>query len=105
MSELFLKILNMSISAGWVVLAVIVLRFVLKKAPRWVNVLLWGMVAVRLVCPISLESVFSLIPSAETIPEEVISGPSFEVQTGVAIVDKPINNYLWRYFKSKEGKR
>lgn len=100
MSELFLKILNMSISAGWVVLAVMVLRLILKKAPKWVNVLLWGMVAVRLVCPVSLESVFSLIPSAETIPEEVISGPSFEVQTGVAIVDKPINNYLDdRYFE------
>lgn len=100
MSELFLKILNMSISATWVVLAVMVLRLVLKKAPKWINVLLWGMVAVRLVCPVSLESVFSLIPSVETLPEEVISGPSFEVQTGVAIVDKPINNYLDdRYFE------
>lgn len=100
MSELFLKILNMSISATWVVLAVVVLRLILKKAPKWVNVLLWGMVAVRLICPISLESVFSLIPSAQTLPEEVISGPSFEVQTGVAIVDKPINDYLDdRYFE------
>ena len=100
MSELFLKILNMSISATWVVLAVVVLRLILKKAPKWVNVLLWGMVAVRLICPISLESVFSLIPSAQTLPEEVISGPSFEVQTGVAIVDNPVNNYLDdRYFE------
>ena len=100
MSELFLKILNMSISATWVVLAVVVLRLILKKAPKWVNVLLWGMVAVRLICPISLESVFSLIPSAQTLPEEVISGPSFEVQTGVAIVDNPVNNYLdVRYFE------
>ena len=100
MSELFLKTLNMSISASWVVLAVIVFRFVLKKAPRWVNVLLWGMVAVRLVCPFSIESVFCLVPSANTLPQEVISGPSFEVQTGVAIVDNPINNYLDdRYFE------
>lgn len=100
MSELFLRILNMSISAGWVVLAVVVLRLVLKKAPKWVNVLLWGMVAVRLICPISLESVFSLIPSAKIIPEEVISGPSFDVQTGVSLVDKPVNNYLDdRYFE------
>ena len=59
MSELFLKILNMSISATWVVLAVVVVRLVLKKAPKWVNVLLWGMVAVRFICPVSLESVFS----------------------------------------------
>jgi len=100
MSELFLKILNMSISASWVVLAVVVLRFALKKAPKWVNVLLWGMVAVRLVCPVSLESVFSLLPSAEPIPEEIIFGPGFEVQTGVAIVDKSVNNYLDdRYFE------
>lgn len=100
MSELFLKILNMSISAGWVVLAVVVLRLILKKAPKWVNVLLWGMVAVRLIFPVSLESVFSLIPSAETIPEEVISGPSFGVQTGVSVVDNQINHYLDdRYFE------
>ena len=64
MSGLFLKIVNMSISASWLVLAVLVLRFVLKKAPKWVNVLLWGIVAVRLICPISIESALSLIPSA-----------------------------------------
>ena len=100
MSELLLNVLNMSISATWVVLAVVALRLILRKAPKWVNVLLWGMVAFRLVCPVSVESVFSLIPSAKALPEEVISGPSFEVQTGVAIVDKPINNYLDdRYFE------
>lgn len=48
MNDLFLKIINMSISASWLVLAVLLLRFVLKKAPKWVNVLLWGIVAVRL---------------------------------------------------------
>lgn len=56
MSEAFLKIVNMSISAGWLVLAVLALRLILKKAPKWVNVLLWGIVAVRLLCPISIES-------------------------------------------------
>ena len=68
MNELFLKIINMSISASWLVLAVVILRFVLKKAPKWINVLLWGIVAIRLICPFSFESVLSLIPSAETIP-------------------------------------
>ena len=67
MSELFLKIVNMSISASWVVIAVLTLRFCLKKAPKWVNVLLWGIVAARMVFPFSIESVLSLIPSAETI--------------------------------------
>ena len=67
MNDLFLKIINMSISASWLVLAVLLLRFVLKKAPKWVNVLLWGIVAVRLAFPFSIESALSLIPSAETV--------------------------------------
>ena len=100
MNVLFLKIINMSISASWLVMAVLILRLVLKKAPKWVNVLLWGIVAVRLICPFSFESTLSLIPSAETFPEKVISGPSFDVQTGITPVDNRINDYLGdRYFE------
>ena len=100
MSDLFLKIVNMSISASWLVVAVLILRLVLKKAPKWVNVLLWGIVAVRLICPFSFESVLSLIPSAETFPEKIISGPSFDVQTGITPIDNRINGYLGdRYFE------
>ena len=100
MSDLFLKIVNMSISASWLVVAVLILRLVLKKAPKWVNVLLWGIVAVRLICPFSFESALSLIPSAETFPEKIISGPSFDVQTGITPVDNRINDYLGdRYFE------
>lgn len=62
MSELFLKLLNMSITAGWLVIAVVVLRLVLKKAPKWVNCVLWALVAVRLICPFSFESDISLVP-------------------------------------------
>lgn len=47
MSALFLKILNMSVCASWIAAAVLVLRFCLKRAPKWVNVLLWGFVAAR----------------------------------------------------------
>ena len=100
MNELFLKIINMSISASGLVLVVLILRFVLKKAPKWVNILLWGIVAIRLICPFSFESALSLIPSAETFPEKVISGPSFDVQTGITPVDNRINDYLGdRYFE------
>ena len=63
MTEFFLNIVNMSISATWLVFAVLLLRLLLKKAPKWINVLLWGVVAVRLICPFSFESVLSLIPS------------------------------------------
>ena len=100
MNELFLKIINMSISASWLVLVVLILRFVLKKAPKWVNILLWGIVAIRLICPFSFESALSLIPSAETFPKKIISGPSFDVQSGITPVDNRINDYLGdRYFE------
>ena len=91
MSELFLKIVNMSISASWVVIAVLTLRFCLKKAPKWVNVLLWGIVAVRMVFPFSIESVLSLIPSAETISPTIMMEQSPSVQTGVPALNHVIN--------------
>ena len=98
MNELFLKIINMSISASWLILAVLILRLVLKQAPKWVNVLLWGIVAVRLICPFSFKSALSLIPSAETFPEKIISGPSFDIQTGISPVDNRINDYLGDWY-------
>ena len=55
MGDLFLKILNMSIAASWLILAVVVLRFLLKKAPKWIVILLWGIVALRLAVPRSEE--------------------------------------------------
>ena len=70
MSKLFLLLLNISITAGWIVLVVVLLRFVLKKAPKWVRVVLWGLVALRLMLPVSIESVTSLVPSAETVAVE-----------------------------------
>ena len=70
MTELFLKIINMSISASWLVLAVLLIRFALKKAPKWVNVLLWGLVAVRLICPFSVESELSLLPKTDWIGQD-----------------------------------
>lgn len=98
MTGLFLKIINMSISASWLILAVLLLRFLLKKAPRWIHVLLWGIVALRLLLPFSVESALSLIPSAETFPEKIVSGPSFDVQTGIAPVDARINAYLGDHY-------
>ncbi len=73
MDDVFLKLVNLSISASWLILAVLVLRVVLKKAPKWVMPLLWGVVALRLVCLFSIESALSLIPSAETIPSEIVT--------------------------------
>ena len=91
MSQVFLKIVNMSISAGWLVLAVLLLRVLLKKAPKWVNVLLWGIVAVRLMFPISIESALSLIPSAETIPLNIGMDTTPAIQTGVEVLNSAVN--------------
>lgn len=68
MDAVFIELLNMSITASWLVLAIVLLRFLLRKAPKWIMGVLWGFVAIRLIFPFSLESVFSLIPSAEPIP-------------------------------------
>lgn len=93
MSDIFLKIVNMSISAGWIILAIILLRILLKKAPKWINCILWSIVGLRLVMPFSLESVFSLIPSTETISKAPDSPrPYFE--SGLNIVDNQVNDYL-----------
>lgn len=67
MAELFLKVVNISIAASWVVLAVVILRLFLKKAPKWIFCLLWALVAVRLLCPVSIESEFSLVPESGTV--------------------------------------
>ena len=103
MSELFLKIVNMSISASWVVIAVLTLRFCLKKAPKWVNVLLWGIVAVRMVFPFSIESVLSLIPSAETISPTVMMEQTPSVQTGVPALNHVINPVISSSFTPAPG--
>ena len=91
MNELFLKIINMSISASWLVLAVLILRLVLKKAPKWVNVLLWGIVAVRLICPFSFESALSLIPSAETIPLNIGMDTTPTINSGINAINNAVN--------------
>ena len=90
MTEFFITVVNMSISAGWVILAVLLLRLLLKKAPKWVNVLLWGIVAIRLICPFSFESALSLIPNSQTINPEVALNPAV-IDSGVSVIDNVVN--------------
>ena len=103
MTALFLKLLNMSIAAAWLVLAVTVLRLVLKKAPRAIVCALWALVAVRLVCPFSFESVLSLIPSAETVSQDILLDPRPTVHTGVAFIDEAVNPVLADSFAPAVG--
>lgn len=99
MAAVFLKLLNLSISASWLVLAVLVLRLVSKRSPKWMNVLLWGIVALRLVLPFSIESALSLIPSAETVsPAAVQFAPAPTITSGVKIIDNAVNPSLSEHF-------
>jgi len=73
--NLFLDVLNLSITAGWLIAAVLLVRLVIRKrAPKWICCLLWGMVGLRLVLPFSLESALSLVPSRETVIPESVYG-------------------------------
>ena len=100
MNAVFLKLLNMSLSATWVVCAVLLLRFLLKNGPKWVHCILWALVAVRLVLPFSPESVLSLLPSAEVLPSNVITSGDIQVSTGFEAVDTRINSgVLERYME------
>lgn len=94
MSAVFLKVLNMSIAASWLVPAVLLLRLLLKKAPKWVTVLLWGIVAIRLICPFSFSSAWSLIPSAETIPLDIGMDPTPAIHSGINAINNTVNPIL-----------
>ena len=99
MAAVFLKLLNLSISASWLVLAVLALRLISKRSPKWMNVLLWGIVALRLVLPFSIESALSLIPSAETLSPEVVRfDPAPTITSGVKIIDNAVNPSLSEHF-------
>lgn len=98
MSEIFLKLLNMSISASYLVLAVILLRLLLKRAPKWIRVVLWGIVAVRLVCPLSIESTLSLIPSSRVVSPDIITATAPEINTSISLVDQAIDPVIGSSF-------
>lgn len=98
MSDIFLGVLNLSIAAGWLILAVIILRLVLKKGPRWIFCLLWGIAGFRLICPFSLESIFSLVPSWETVPKAIMYEQEPSIDSGIDMINKAVNPILTHSF-------
>ena len=100
MSAAFLKVLNMSITASWLILAAIALRLVLKKSPKWAMCLLWVLVAVRLICPLSLKSSVSLVPSSQTVPYDIAVTQSPAIESGIGIIDRTVNPVIMDTFAS-----
>lgn len=102
MEKLFLTILNNALVASWIILAVSFLKFVLRKMPKWIHCLLWGLVAVRLAIPFSIESVFSLVPSAKPIPADIEYAKVPQINSGIGVVNAVINPVLENNFTAQE---
>ena len=103
MEQIFLKILNMSITASYLVLAIVLLRILLKKAPKWLRCSLWVLVGIRLMLPFSFESVLSLIPSAHTVPEDILYAQVPAIQSGIPAVNSSLNPILLNIYAYKKG--
>lgn len=91
MTDLFLTILNMSITASYIALAVILFRFLLRKAPKTLTVLMWAAVGIRLILPFSFESIFSLIPSANPLPENIVYTTTPYIDSGISFLNQSVN--------------
>ena len=91
MEEVFLRLANYSLVASYVVLAILVVRLFIKKAPKWLICLMWSLVAIRLIFPFSVESTLSLIPSAEPLPQNMIYSENLTMNVGIPVVDYSIN--------------
>lgn len=104
MEMIFLNVFNRSLAAGWLILAVIVVRFLLKKAPRRLSCVLWAVVAVRLLCPFFPVSSFSLIPSGETISAEVVRfAPAPAIDSGIPALNEALNPMIGERFAPAPG--
>ena len=98
MEAVFLKLLNMSITASWLVFAVFLLRILFRKAPKFVSMLLWALVGIRLVCPFSLKSILSVIPNPEPVPSEILTAEHPVIQSGIPAVNETMNPVLSETF-------
>ena len=103
METALLKIVNISIAAGWLILVVLFIRFVFRKAPKVIRCILWAFVAVKLICPFSFESVLSLIPSGETISPDIVYFHSPVINSGIPLVNRTVNPILRNTFAKEVG--
>ena len=91
MENIFIKLLNISVSASWLILVVIALRLLMRKAPKYIRCILWAMVGARLMLPVLPVSIFSLAPSKELLPPQMLYSQSPTINTGITPVDELIN--------------
>ncbi|MBQ3017183.1 MAG: hypothetical protein IJD79_10425 [Clostridia bacterium] len=98
MTDLFIRLFNISVSASFFVLAIILFRLIFKKAPKFISVLLFGLVGIRLILPFSIESSISLVPSKSTLPDGVELEKYPMIESGIPAVDEIVNPYFENSF-------
>ncbi|MBQ3007628.1 MAG: hypothetical protein IJD78_08720 [Clostridia bacterium] len=103
MTDFFIELLNISITASYLILAVILIRLIFKKIPKKFICLLWGIAAIRLVFPFSIESALSLIPSAQTIPENIAMQTVPAISSGIEFVNSTVNPVIADVFTPNPG--
>lgn len=95
MSNIWIQILNMSLSASFVALAVMVIRFPLRKAPKVYSYALWAVVFFRLVCPFSIALPVSAVPvEPQSIPQNIAYAESPAIESGVPVIDDTVNDIM-----------
>ena len=98
MEDIFIKILNMSITASYLAVAVILLKGIFRKMPKWISCILWGLVGLRLILPFSFESILSLIPSTETVPSDIMLSPEPHISSGIEAFNSAVNPIIYENF-------
>lgn len=91
MDKIFLQILNMSVTASYVIVALVLIRLVLKKAPKIISYALWSIALFRLTLPFSFESIISLIPSSNVLPQEILMSSNPVISSGIPAIDQAVS--------------
>lgn len=102
MENVFITVLNMSITASYFAAALIALRFIFRKLPKWISCVLWGLVGLRLILPFSFESILSLIPSAQTVPTDIMYQKTPHITSGIPALNFTVNPVINEAFAPKE---
>jgi beta-lactamase regulating signal transducer with metallopeptidase domain len=98
---MFIKVLNLSINASWLILAILVLRPLLRKAPKWIRCTMWAIVALRLLLPFSIESALSVLPGSEVIPQDIVTTKTPAIHSQIMAVDNAVNPFMLRELAPK----
>ncbi len=97
MINLFLSVINMSLKASYVILVVMLIRLLLKKAPKFISYAIWGVVAFRLIIPFSFESILSIMPrisNINPISHDIVFQKTPQINNGIDAVDNIVNSSL-----------